>query len=155
MSNEINSGDDVIDSRDVISRIEELENDIINLEEDIDALEDEAESLEDDETENSERNEQIETEINGLKSDLEDIQDELNPLATFAEQGENYAADWNHGTTLINVDYFETYAKELHEDINESNDNWPYNCIDWTVAADELKVDYSEIDFNGESYLVR
>lgn len=30
--------------------------------------------------------------------------------------------------------------------------NWPYNCIDWEKAANELKQDYSTVDFEGETY---
>lgn len=33
--------------------------------------------------------------------------------------------------------------------------SWPNNCIDWGRAAEELKVDYFEVDYDGVTYLIR
>jgi hypothetical protein len=107
-----------IDSRDVIARIEELED-----EEQLDA----------------------------------ELTEELHNLKKLAEQGEQYAADWRYGETLINDSYFEDYAQELAEDCGtvDAKAKWPNNCIDWSAAAELLKQDYTAIDFNGETFWVR
>lgn len=120
--------DDVIDSRDVIARIEELK-----------AIADAAAEDED-----------------APKLD-EDEQAELAALKELELEASGYAADWEHGETLIRDSYFETYAQELAEDIGaiDRNANWPLGCIDWKQAADELKVDYTSVDFAGVTYWVR
>lgn len=61
------------------------------------------------------------------------------------------------GVTLIRDSYFESYARELAEDIGaiKSDLGWPYDYIDWERAADALKQDYSSIDFDGVEYWVR
>lgn len=78
------------------------------------------------------------------KSALESLQDEI-------------GSEWTYGATMIPVDDFEDYARELAEDTGAISDNanWPANCIDWEKAADELSQDFTEIDFDGESYYVR
>ena len=32
---------------------------------------------------------------------------------------------------------------------------WPANHIDWEAAADALLIDYTEVDFAGETYYIR
>lgn len=58
---------------------------------------------------------------------------------------------------MIPDDEFEDYARELAEDIGAiSKDTaWPYNCIDWEQAADELRSDYTSITVDGTDYLYR
>lgn len=66
----------------------------------------------------------------------------------------SYAYD---GLTLIPEDDFEDYAREYAEDVGAFNDDssWPYTCIDWEAAANELRTDYTCITFDGEDYLYR
>ena len=116
---EISNTQDVIDSRDVIKRIEELED---------------FEELDDDEKE------------------------ELEALRKLAKDGENYAPDWFHGAGLIHEDYFTEYCEELCKDIGDIPQELPWyitNHIDWDGVADEIKADYTEVDFDGATYFVR
>ena len=61
--------------------------------------------------------------------------------------------------TLVHEDHFREYAEELAVDIGaidrRQRDHWPYTCIDWEQAADELKQDYSVIDIRGGTYYYR
>jgi len=61
------------------------------------------------------------------------------------------------GVYLIEEDNFEDYAQELAEDTGAigKDNQWPLSCIDWEWAARELKMDYTEIEYNGETYLYR
>lgn len=70
--------------------------------------------------------------------------------------GEQWRGDW-YPITLIRDDYFEDYARELAEDIgaNDRNAPWPCQYIDWEAAADQLKGDYSMVEFEGDSYWYR
>lgn len=65
--------------------------------------------------------------------------------------------DWFYGATLIRESYFKEYAKELAEDIGaiDPSASWPLTCIDWEQAADELKMDYTAVEWNGDTYYVR
>lgn len=67
---------------------------------------------------------------------------------------ERYADD---ESTMVAAHYFKAYAQELAEDCDmiPANLSWPVRHIDWQAAADELRQDYSEVDFDGESWLIR
>lgn len=58
---------------------------------------------------------------------------------------------------FIHSDDFEDYARVLAEDIDGSKafDHWPFTCIDWKQAAEDLQSDYSVITWNGDDYLYR
>ncbi|WP_104183791.1 hypothetical protein [Mycobacterium avium] len=68
-----------------------------------------------------------------------------------------WEGDW-YPVTLIRDSYFETYAQELADDIIEpspSKASWPFNHIDWEAAADELRIYYATVDYNGVTYWYR
>ena len=135
--------DDVIDSRDVIARIEDLEDELRDLE---DAADDAADD--------SARAAEITAEIHAWRTG-EDGQ-ELAALQALAAEAADYADDWRHGATLISLEYWPTYAQELVEDVGDLPRNIPsYIVIDWEATAGNLKVDYTEVDFDGVTYLVR
>lgn len=135
--------DDVIDSRDVIARIQELEDELQD-------LEDAADEMADDTV----RCTEIMAEISEWRSG--DNGQELKALRALASEAEDYAPDWQHGETLIRESYWPTYAKQLVEDVGDLPHNIPhYIVIDWEATADNLKVDYTEVDFDGVTYLVR
>lgn len=123
---------DILDSRDIIARIEELRDERDSWDEDISTPEATwAESCPDDD-------------------------EELQALEALAQQCEGYG-DWERGEALIRESYFETYAQELAEDLYGEairNSSWPFNCIDWEQAADALRYDYRSVDFDGVTYLM-
>jgi hypothetical protein len=133
---------DVIDSRDVIDRIEELT-----------ALKDAAQESAIGEKETMEDN----TELYLSDEFTETEYLELKALTELQEEAGGYAADWKYGETLIRDSYFQTYAQELAEDIGAipSDNKWPCACIDWEQAARELQYDYTQVDFDGVAYWIR
>lgn len=149
MRNAPSNTDDVIDSRDVIARIEELESERADLAEAVSeaATEDDAEDAQ---TAHADA-------VTALATWHEsDEGQELKTLKALADQGEGYG-DWSHGETLIRESYFQDYAQELAEDCGMIPKNlaWPCTCIDWEQACRELKMDYTEVDFDGVSYFMR
>lgn len=78
---------------------------------------------------------------------------ELVTLLALAEEGESLA-DWQYGETLVRDSYFEDYARQLADDIGAipADAGWPTWYIDWEAAADALRVDYTSIDFDGVTY---
>jgi|SRR5579862_7954563 len=124
------NADDVIDSRDVIARIEELQHT---------------------------RQHFMDTESSIPWAEAEpDEAEELAALEALAQEAEG-CADWPYGETLVRDSYFKDYAQQLAEDIGCLNDDdkWPYTCTDWELAARELRYDYTSVDFAGVTYWVR
>lgn len=131
---DVSNNDDMIYSRDVVSRLEELSDDLDGCAENEDG--------------------------DFVDADGEDMSEEkenYDTLKSFAEEFESYAPDYHSGETAINEDYFTEYAQQLAEDIGAiSNDvTWPCCHIDWEAAAESLKQDYTEIDFGGQAFWVR
>ena len=59
---------------------------------------------------------------------------------------------------MIHEDYFVEYCREMLDDIGDLPKALPWyieNNIDWNGVAEDLKVDYIEVDFAGENYLIR
>jgi antirestriction protein len=127
MFGEVSSGDNIIDSRDVIARVSELE------------------GIEEDHEEDPE--------IDGLD---EEERDELAALREFAEEGESATSEWHHGAQFIRESHFEDYAREFAEDMGAlpRDAGWPSGYIDWEAAAEALQMDYTSAEFEGVTYYV-
>lgn len=83
---------------------------------------------------------------------------ELETLTELASDGEANVSDWRHGEALIRDSYFVEYAQEFADDIGAFNPNaadWPLSYINWEAAAEALKQDYTELDFDGVTYWAR
>ena len=130
----LNNDLDIIDSRDLIERIEELEAELDGVELD-------------EETSN------YMLDGNEMNSEYE----ELEKLHAFAEEFKNACSDYECGGTAIRESHFRDFAEQEAEDIGAINSNasWPLNHIDWDAASEELKMDYITIEFDGVEYLVR
>ena len=122
MSNQIDNTQDVIDSRDIIARIEELE---------------------------------------GIENPSSEEAQELAILLKVQEQADGYS-DWEYGEALIRESYFTDYIKELIADCYElpkefNSGAWPWRhmTLDYQAAADEAEYDYTRVDFDGVTYLIR
>jgi hypothetical protein len=179
MTREISNRDDVIDSRDIIERIEELEGEQTDHLDNIatvffevgsdfyaaDILKgllspDEITNLLGDIHEAGEMSgPQVAEAIKAIQEweDWEtDNAHELDTLRELADEASS-SPDWEYGETLIRDSYFTDYAQELAEDCGLVNheSEWPARCIDWDQAADELKQDYFSVDFDGVEYWIR
>jgi hypothetical protein len=162
MAKSIYNSQDLIDSRDVIKRIEELEEDRENLQFAIDEAQEALETADvdkDDERPDSpyaNLRKAVEDAIYNLESwDDSDDADELTALKNLAEDAGS-SPGWNYGETLIRDSYFEEYAEQLATDICDMGkaEGWPFRHIDWEAAAKELKQDYFTVDFDGEDYWI-
>ena len=89
---------------------------------------------------------------------LEYWEDEISEVRQIDDLEEEVGSDWSYGVALIEEDDFEDYCKDLVSDIGDLPKNIPSyisNNIDWEGVADDLKVDYSEVEFRGTTYLYR
>ena len=104
MRHEPTNRDDIIDSRDIIKRVAELEDERDSHKEAAETYAEENRLTFDEDAEQETWN------------DTEEGQ-ELKALKALADQAEGYADDWTYGASLIRDSYFETYAQDLAEDI--------------------------------------
>lgn len=134
----VDNRQDVLDSRDIIERLQELRDERDNLQAMIDEA-DEGDELPKDE----------------LQAWLDDNGDELKALESLESDCEGYS-DWQYGETLIRRSYWVDYVRELLEDCGDIPKNIPwYVSIDWEATAKNIEADYAEVDFDGVEYLIR
>lgn len=171
----IDNTEDLLDSRDIIERIEELESEQDSYVEEYEEAKEEADELAEEKGGEWVATERLCDAINALSTywDLtpEEIDDavagfrnpedgfngdeELHILKRLADQLEGYG-DWSHGETLIRYDYFEEYVEEMLKDCGDLPKDIPwYIKIDWEATAENIKVDYTEADFDGVTYYMR
>jgi hypothetical protein len=91
--------------------------------------------------------------LEDLLEDTEDEakQEELKALHSLVDQVARVCGEGPH---LIRDSYFEQYARELAADRGlmdaiPRNWEWPLIFIDWPAAAEDLKLDYAAVGFDG------
>jgi len=126
MRNNISNSADIIDSRDVIERIRELETERGILQDVVD-----------------EWNENYADELHSLKTLAEEVQQ----YSSEWPDGACLIRD------TYFEDYVQKEAEDMG--VITRNVNWPCNCIDWEEAARQWQQDYSCFGYGGEDYWVR
>lgn len=150
------AGKDILDSRDVIARIEELEGTLDSLECNSEALLELADTWRDDQGEREGRDALFEARETYLSEHGADESTELRQLRALQDEAQ-CSPDWTYGETLILDSYFQDYAQELADDIGATpkEGGWPDTCIDWEEAADQLKQDYMRVSYGNLEYWIR
>ena len=140
---DVRNTDDVIDSRDVIGRIEELEEERQDLVDTLFSYEEDGDDKAAFEAKDT------------LAEWDADNADELKALKDLANEAGS-SPDWEYGESLIRDSYFTEYAQQLLEDCGELPPDLPsYIEIDWEATARNLRVDYFSVDFDGVTYWIR
>jgi predicted RNA-binding Zn-ribbon protein involved in translation (DUF1610 family) len=167
---DVDNTQDVLDSRDIIARIEELESQLgdavvrtacKHCGQDIEGRDDDWRDRGNNSTCPNEAGdagqEHEPTEGTSAPSLPDDEAEELAALKALQDEAEGYCSDWQHGATLIRDSYFEEYAEQFADDIGaiDRNASWPICHIDWKAAAESLQMDYTSVDFDGVTYWVR
>jgi DNA repair exonuclease SbcCD ATPase subunit len=153
----------ILDTRDLYKRQQELQADLDALQEAVteadetlDAYKyDSIDTLPEEQGDAFDRMEEYQEALATAEQDLKEWQDEyqeeLDELNALVQE----VSEWRYGTELIPEDDFTEYAQDLAEDCYNLPDHWPFTCIDWGRAAEELKQDYSTVDYQGTTYLFR
>jgi hypothetical protein len=161
MANTITNQDDIIDSREIIDRIEELGDELLA------CFNEQQETEGFTVSDESEEIYQADSVADGLFQNwLKDCRieeaEEYKALAELANQGQSESSDWTYGETLIRRSHFVDYISELIHDCYEmpkelTSGDWPFRhiTIDYEAAANEAEQDYSSVDFDGVEYLIR
>jgi len=131
MTDEISNSDNMIDIRDVIARVEELRENASN---------DHPDMLQD--------------EIDVENKELTTLESLLNDLAGYGGDHQ-WEGSW-YPVSLIRDSYFVDAMQELVQDIGDLPRDIPsYLAIDWEKTADNLRADYSSVEFEGITYWYR
>lgn len=138
MIRETDNSADILDTRDLIARIEELRT--------------ERESAEEEASEG-----------HAAWNFGAEEREELATLESFLEEMKGYGGDeqWEgdwYPVTLIRDSHWQEYAQDYAEEIGDPDmreAGWPYNCIDWEKAARELQMDYGSAELDGVTYWYR
>lgn len=133
MVNYIDNTQDIIDVRDIIDRVEELESSIQDYE-------------------NEDGDLELHDEHISQKEELEELRGVLSELAGYGGD-EQFEGDW-YPVSLIHDNHFETAMDELLEDIGDIPRDLPcYLTI--TVDYVALQQDYSSVNIGDETYWYR
>jgi hypothetical protein len=172
MHNSIYSKDIIKQIDDLTGSLDDLNDELGEREAELEALNDEIEGL-DMELEESdscdeditgvleqikaktmERTQLLERINNHFLPEIEDIEKELRPLLDLQQDAELYC-DWRSGTMLIHENDFPRYAEQYAEDLGLDLSTWPYTCIDWEKAANDLVVEFTPVEYEGDTYYVQ
>jgi hypothetical protein len=155
MKNNPSNNDDVIDSRNIEERIEELESlrDDWQTDHELPDYMDIEKLKKDDPDPMTE--EQWES---WFEWDESDEGEELKTLYALRDDLMDYCPDWTHGTTLIRESYWVKYCREFVDDVGDMPRNLPdyiESNINWEGVAEDLQQDYTSGDFDGVTYWAR
>lgn len=84
--------------------------------------------------------------------------DEYVNIEAINELEDEVGSEWEYGVTLIEENEFEDYCEEFCEDVGYISRDMPYlirNNIDFKGIAEDMKQDYSELEYQGRNYLFR
>lgn len=140
----------MIDSRELSEKREELKQDIL------DSFLEEFEHY----AERTEEFEDIlfdEEELQEWKADWQEELDEIAEIDQVEDEVEGYSGDnFEDGVTLISEYSFQEYCEEFVRDCGFISDDLPAlieNNIDWSGIADDMRVNYTEVEYQGRTYL--
>lgn len=86
----------------------------------------------------------------------EDWLDEIDQIFCIDEIEDEIGSEFDFGVTLIPEDDFTDYVTDLLEELGYISKDFPsWIEIDWEETADNVRQDYSEIEYEGKTYLYR
>ena len=135
-----------IDTRDLIEKREALKQEILDsFLENFPHYEEMTESFED-----------ILFEEEEIESWKQDWQEEINQITCIDEVEDEIGSEFDFGVTLIPEDDFTDYVEDLLKGCGYISDDFPsWIEIDWEATAENVKQDYSELEYEGGTYFYR
>ena len=136
----------ILDTRDLSKRREELKEEILDsFLENFPHYQEMTESFEDIRFE--------EEEIQSWKEDSEDELKEIEEIDTIENE---LGSEFDYGVALVDVDDFEEYVEDLLDELGYIPKDFPsWIEIDWEATANNVRQDYTEVEYQGNSYLGR
>jgi hypothetical protein len=91
-----------------------------------------------------------------IQSWKEDWLDEIESITDIEKLEDEVGSEWEYGVTLIEEDDFEDFVEQDLEDCGYIPKDFPtWIEIDWEATANNVRQDYSEVNFRGTTYLFR
>lgn len=91
--------------------------------------------------------------LEGFREDFESELEEIDEIDSIENE---IGSEFEYGVTLIEEDEFEDYCQELVTDCGYISKDFPsWIEIDWDRTADNMRADYSEVEYQGTTYLAR
>ena len=136
----------ILDTRDLSKRREELKEEILDsFLENFPHYQEMTESFEDIRFE--------EEEIESWKEDFEDELKEIEEIDTIENE---LGSEFDYGITLVDVDDWEEFVEQDLKDLGYIPKDFPsWIEIDWEATANNVRQDYTEVEYQGNSYLGR
>ena len=136
----------ILDTRDLSKRREELKEEILDsFLENFPHYQEMTESFEDIRFE--------EEEIQSWKEDFEDELKEIEEIDTIENE---LGSEFDYGVTLVDVDDWEEFVEQDLKDLDYIPKDFPsWIEIDWEATANNVRQDYTEVEYQGNSYLGR
>lgn len=136
----------IIDSRDLLERKEELKQQVLDsFLEEFPQYEYMTDSFED-----------IRFGEEEIENWKEDWAAELSEITRIEELDNEVGSEFTYGISLIEEYHFKDYCEELLIDCGYISKDFPmWIVIDWGATADNIRMDYSEVAFDGKTYLYR
>lgn len=158
----IDNTENILDVRDIIERVEELREERDSLTEHLDECISAYEYHDSDNTKSTPEYDDMKEAEEAVKN-WEDGE-EAKELATLESLladirgcggDHQWHGDW-YPVTLIHENYFVEAMKVLVQDVGDLPRDIPdYIEIDWDATAENLRTDYSSVDFDGQEYWYR
>ena len=91
--------------------------------------------------------------------DPKEDKEEIKEILELKKEVSSYGGDsWEHGIIFISEYEWKYYCENFAEEVGyiDNLDNNPLqHCIDWDQWADNMSMDYSSVEFRGQSYYYR
>lgn len=161
MTREINNDQDCLDIRDIIERFDELDDERTELCDELEEAEANDIQTEDDDVEKAELAKLAEEKRQAVKEWDDENGEEHKTLKELLDELEGNGGDhqWRgswYPVSLIRDSYFVEAMRELVQDIGGLPKDIPgYLAIDWDKTAENLRADYSSVEFGGVTYWYR
>lgn len=136
------NGDDTIDSRELAELLAEMASDRVDLE---------------DAANEWEQSDEAKAAAEQALAEWDDEHGEqYEALKDFCDSAEQYCDDWVHGVQLIEDSHWTEYAEQLTDDLGALPSGIPeWVVIDWEQTAENLKADYTAVEWGAYTYWVR
>jgi hypothetical protein len=131
--------------------------DILDLRDLADVAREASAILEDEEQDADEKQDATDT-LEALASMLSDMGYSVEALEEDAVADELQRIGDGYECTLIAEDYFPTYCENLCEELGYVSPDLPgfiSSNINWKGVAEDLSVDYNEVELDGQTYFIR
>ena len=96
-----------------------------------------------------ERYDELEVMLEDVEADDPEFEDELAEIDRLRDLLDSVTVDGE----LVHENSMAEYAQELAEDVYGVDvSTWPCTCIDWEQAANDLSVDYTSVEYDGDTW---